>query len=103
MIKVVYNKSYGGFGLSEKADAWLQARGFFYKKINGHFEEVDEIPRHHPLLVECVETLGKEANGQYANLQITEVSGKYFIDEYDGKEKVITPEVVEKWWINPTK
>jgi len=45
--------------------------------------------RHEPLLVECVETLKEQANGQYSDLAIVEVEGfKYRIDEYDGMEMV---------------
>ena len=100
MTKVVYNKSYGGFSLSEKAEKWLEDRGIFLRIKDGYFEEMNHIDRHNPILVECVETLGDEANGKFASLAITEVKDKYYIEEYDGKETVVTPDVVEKWWIN---
>ena len=33
-------------------------------------------------------------------MNLFEVDDKYYIEEYDGKETVVTPDVVEKWWIN---
>ena len=41
-----------------------------------------------------MKTLGEKANGKYAELEVEEVSGNYFrIDEYDGVESVITPDL----------
>ncbi len=47
-------------------------------------------------LVYIVETLGKKANGNCANLKIIEIEGKWRIDEYDGYESVETPNTY-KW------
>ena len=48
--------------------------------------------RHDPDLVAVVEALGKEANGTFSKLAIAEIDeDKYFIDEYDGRETVVTP------------
>ena len=45
------------------------------------------IPRHHSLLVQCVEKLGKKASGPCANLVIDTVyENNYYITEYDGLE-----------------
>ena len=84
--KVVYNSCYGGFGLSEKAQKLLN-------ELKG--EEVDyyDLPRHDNDLVAVVEELGSEANGDYGSLKIATInSDRYRISEYDGWEKVITPE-----------
>ena len=36
----------------------------------------------------------RKANGKYSELEVEEVSGNYFrIDEYDGVESVITPDL----------
>ena len=53
-----------------------------------------DIPRHHPLLVQCVEELGSEVvSGPCAKLAITEIGGKiYRIDDYCGRETVIEPD-----------
>jgi hypothetical protein len=46
--------------------------------------------RHDPLLVECVETMKKKANGSCASLEVVEIPDgvEYVIDEYDGMERV---------------
>lgn len=51
-----------------------------------------DIERADPVLVQVVEELGQEASGQFAELRITEIptGTKYRIDEYDGKECVMT-------------
>lgn len=94
MFKVVYNECYGGFGLSERAKSWLAEQGL-------QFEYDDEIPRHHPLLIKCVETLKSEADGDFADLKIKEVEGLYIIREYDGHESVVCPDAIK--WIDPSK
>lgn len=54
----------------------------------GHMEE----DRSDPILIRVVEELGKEANGECADLRIEEIPNGtlYRIDEYDGFEKVMT-------------
>jgi len=56
--------------------------------------EEEDIPRHHPLLVEVVETMGTErASDRYARLAVAEIPGtSYWIQEYDGAEALRTPE-----------
>lgn len=58
-----------------------------------------KVSRHDPVLVQVVEEMGDEANGDYAKLRIDEVSGPYHIDEYDGFESVETSEGYQ--WIIP--
>lgn len=84
--KVVYNNYYGGFGLSDKAQKLLDEL---------KDEEVDyyDLPRHDKDLVAVVEELGSEASGRFNSVVIAEIdSDRYRISEYDGWEKVITPE-----------
>lgn len=51
------------------------------------------LKRHDPDLVAVVESLGKEVNGTFSDLAIEEIDGDaYIIEEYDGKETIITPE-----------
>lgn len=47
-----------------------------------------EQDRSNPLLVQVVEELGKEANGEYAKLKIVEIPDDtdFIIQEYDGNE-----------------
>lgn len=97
--KVVYNDEFCPFVLSREAIEWIRAKGY-----KGKFNDKDGvcvIPRHHPLLVECVETLGEKAGGCYVNkyypamdtpadLMVAEVPGdRYYVIDYDGKETVI--------------
>lgn len=85
-MKVVINRCYGGFGLSEKAMKFLRVDS-----------EWPDIARNDPKLVECVEKLGEEANGAYAELKVIEIPDdvNWEIGEYDGLEWV--EEVHRRW------
>lgn len=89
MTKIVYNNCYGGFSLSEAAMARLKELGA------GLTERT--LDRTNPLLVRVVEELGEAANGRAAELQIAKLppGTKYFIDEYDGAETVVTAEDIQ--------
>lgn len=85
MRKIVINKCYGGFGLSEKAYEYLglewDGYGYAYS---------DEEKRDDPKLIECIEALGDKANGRWARLGIVEIPDdvEWQIDDYDGVEWV---------------
>lgn len=85
-MKVVINRCYGGFGLSKKAMKFL-----------GVDSDWPDIARDDPKLVECVEKLGEEANGMYAELKVVEIPDdvNWEIGEYDGLEWV--EEVHRRW------
>ena len=119
--KIIYNDCYGGYTLSYKAIDWLSEHGsertkhFIAKKrieakerddfSSASQERIDYskkfyvmdavrsfLKRHDPDLVAVVEALGKEASGAFSELAIAEIDeDKYFIDEYDGRETVVTP------------
>lgn len=119
--KIVYNDCYGGYTLSYNAIDWLSEHGsestknfIAQKRIEAkeiedfssasqeriyevtNFYVMDAVrsflKRHDPDLVAVVEALGKEANGTFSKLAIAEIDeDKYFIDEYDGREAVVTP------------
>lgn len=76
-MKIAINTSHGGFSLSEKACKELGLK-------SGH----DSIERNNPKLIEVIEKLGKDANGECADLSIVEVpdGADWTIEEYDGKE-----------------
>lgn len=78
MTKIVINRCYGGFSLSEKAAA------------NIGCDTYPDIERDDPKLVECVEKMGQEASGELAELQIVEIPDdvQWCIEEYDGIEWV---------------
>lgn len=108
MTKVVINNTYDGFSLSKQAIRWLEKHKAFktpeleqeLKRIKNksktrlylnHDSDDDmKLGRDNPLLVQCVETLGKEANGEFANLAIVEVEGElnkdFFIEHNQGLE-----------------
>lgn len=96
VYKVVYNSAVsGGLHLSEKALMWLSERGLV-AEADEYDEDYVVIPRHNRLLVECVETLGEEANGPRngltpeAELKVATITGKhYYIDKHDGAEEEV--------------
>lgn len=112
--KIVYNDCYGGYALSDKAIEWLSEHGSERTKkfiAQKRFEANEKtkndstkifyvmdslryfLRRHDPDLVAVVEALGKEVNGTFSRLAIKEIDGDmYNIEEYDGKETVVTPD-----------
>lgn len=84
-MKIVINKCYGGFGLSE---AGLQE----YKTRKGITEDIysGDVERDDPILVQVVEEMGNESWGDFAKLKIVEIPDDvdWQIDEYDGIESI---------------
>jgi hypothetical protein len=111
MTKIVYNSCYGGFSLSKKAIqrySDLAGLGLVFKEdgmwpywadSNGDHWSCREISRSDPFLVQVVEELGEEADGDCARLVIGKLPAGtlYRIDEYDGSESVITQD--DNQWI----
>jgi hypothetical protein len=108
--KVVINKCFGGFHLSDAACARLIELGARYvraarpdettESIFGHKFMVEDhsIPRHDPLLIQVVEELGEAASGDFSELIVFEIEGnRYRIGEHDGAESVYTPR--DSYWI----
>lgn len=89
-FKIVINTCFGGFGLSDEAEAMWRAvkqvadpDGVYYY----------DIMRDDPDLVHIVETLGEKANSTYAQLKVVEVptwlkEKGWDIHEYDGVEHI---------------
>jgi len=91
MAKIVYNGCYGGFGLSDKAVArYWELKGLPVHDAFTRFDIEDD--RADPILVQVVEELGEDAGDVFSYLQIREIpeGTLYRIDEYDGKETVMT-------------
>jgi hypothetical protein len=84
MIKIVINTCFGGFGLSEEAEAEYKKR----KGITDPDWYYWDIDRTCPVLVSMVEA-GK-VDGTYAELKVVEIPDdvNWFIHEYDGIEHV---------------
>jgi len=114
-VKVVINRDFGGFGLSdeairlyaEKKGLKLNSRksdslgGFtnYFFEENGEFFDDRDLSRDDPILVEIVETLKpKKASGQYASLKVVEIPNDvvWEIKEYDGMEHIA--EVHRTWY-----
>jgi hypothetical protein len=104
-MKIVINKCYGGFGLSEEAVLlYAKKKGlnlivernksfklnYYYlnEKKDGNYFCERNIQRNDPILVEVVNELGEKADGYCAELKIVEIPDdvKWTIEEYDGKE-----------------
>lgn len=102
MKKVVINRKYGGFGLSDKAINELKALNspilscFLPEKIL-YVDPSNDSFRSHPDLVSVVGKLGKEANGCSANLKVVEIPDdiNYEIEDYDGMEHI--SEIHREW------
>ena len=107
-MKIVINKCYGGFGLSEEAIfLYGKKKGINIikdkKKSNklvshyyiddikdGNYFSDSNIKRNDPILVEVVNELGEKADGTYSELKIVEIPDdvEWIIEEYDGNEWV---------------
>lgn len=85
-FKIVYNKGYGGFGMSQSGLEEYNRRTL----LNVLYSDI--IDRSDPILIEVVETMGKDINDENSSLAIKEFPIKYksFLKwyEYDGKETV---------------
>ena len=107
-FKIVVNKCFGGFGVSQQAVEWLLAHGANPKDVRMQDSGLTDskwvytvctMSRHHPLLVQMVETLGESADGGSASLMVLEIDQPmYRIDEYDGRESIEEPSHVQ--WDN---
>lgn len=84
-MKIVINDEHGGFGLSKKAYEFLGMQWDGY----GHGDKYDD-DRSNPKLVNCIEALGRKANGYCSHLKVVEIPDdvKWQIEEYDGLEWV---------------
>lgn len=86
-MKLVLNKRFGGFSLSEEACKKLFALGV--KEFEDDYWE--EIDRNNEHLIAIVEHDAESANGGCAELEIVEIPDSatdWRIDEYDGWETV---------------
>lgn len=80
-MKIVLNRCFGGFGLSEFAVETL-----------GLSSSSENIPRTDPRLIELVEKDSKKASGPFARLRVIEIPENctdWEINDYDGSESLI--------------
>ena len=104
-MKVVVNRCFGGFGLSDDAillygelsgrkllrvsNERFPTFSYFVDPNDDDFYARD-ILRDDPILVSVVETLGRKANGSFAELAIVDIpdDADWYIEEYDGSEHI---------------
>lgn len=118
-VKVAYNACFGGFSLSHDAHLrYAELAGltlypepcmpgsdlmvYWTEPPNPDDPSDDdrndlcgrELSRTDPLLIQVIEEMGSNANGEFAKIEIEEVAkgDRYRIDEYDGRERVMTPD-----------
>lgn len=103
-MKVVINRCWGGFRLSNEAMArYIEEKGLPYKlekneKYNydyfvneeGDYFHCNDIERNDPILIQIVEEMGEKSWDRHAELKVVEVPDdvKWYIHEYDGMEHV---------------
>lgn len=100
-MKVVINRCYGGFGLSEEAlRALCERKGLEYSENCWYDEEkLYDTNRDDADLVAVVEQLGDDANGPCAKLVIVEIPDdvvQWDICEHDGNEWIA--EAHRRWF-----
>jgi hypothetical protein len=106
MVRIVYNACYGGFSLSVKAKERYRALKGESQPANGesqpaNWHHYEGLQRHDPILLQVIDEIGLDAaSGNWAELAIRELprGTKYYINEYDGLESVMTPKDI-KWSI----
>lgn len=104
MTRCVINRCYGGFGLSHEAIMrYAELKGIenFRFEEGGLFSNyyfigeegfyISDIERTDPILIQVVEELGENANGQCAELKVVKIPDgiSWEISEYDGIERVV--------------
>jgi hypothetical protein len=90
-MKYVRNACYGGFSLSDKAvELYNMYAGTEYEDT---YSLNWSTGRNDPNLVRVVEELGKEANGECAELLVVEIPNDVnpILNEYDGWERFEEP------------
>ena len=91
-MKIAINTCYGGFGLSKEAYEFL---GMTWDRFGYAYNPYEK--RTDLKLIECIETLGKKANGSCASLKVIDIPDdvNWTISEYDGRETI---EEVHRVW-----
>jgi hypothetical protein len=102
-IKVVYNENGYGLFLSDKSINFLMEHGVHVNQF-GDLSSGKKLERHHPALVECVESLGKDAGKFETKFKIASIScdenAKYFVYQMPVPgEKIITPDNLCFDWV----
>ena len=99
VTKIVINRVYGGFDISDEAYSFIAKRKGWQHACNDYdrsyfivgnsdYRYACDLSRDDPDLVQCLETLGYAASGHYSELKIVEVPSdvSWVICEHDGIE-----------------
>lgn len=94
MQRIVINKCFGGFGLSDEALDLYKAKSGIGKNDEVYDRNIE---RDDSTLIEVIEELGPMAYGDCSELKIVEIPDgvEWTIEEYDGKEWI--SEVHRTW------
>jgi hypothetical protein len=106
MKKVVIDAAFNGrFQISKEAERWLFEHGHqnvieYATSVIGTIDEDTVWPdfdREDPLLIECIEALGRCANGDDTSFKIVEIPDdvKYKIERYGGYSDDDHEQIVE--------
>ena len=89
-MKIVLNRCYGGFGLSDKAKELLESLvGSEVSLTDIRYNKECRTSRD---LIKVVETMGSDANSAFSNLKIIRIPNNttdWDIVEYDGLEDIV--------------
>lgn len=86
-MRVVLNRCFGCFQLSDEATQWLGSYLEPYEIINIPYAEE---MRCNPHVINCVESLGAAAESDYSHFEIIEIPDNidWYIEDNDGFEEV---------------
>ena len=96
-MKILINRCYGGYGLSDKFERYLKEIGLLSydaETYSGHYPDRDD----QAMIEEAIKFGLKGASGRHGNLSVEEIpdGALYRIGEYDGQEWI------EQIWIEVT-
>jgi hypothetical protein len=88
-IEILYNSTYGGWGISKKTFELYKLRS---NLTNLSEFEKDFSCRNDPILIQIYKELGDDFDDKFSKSKIKKIPKKYenyyYIEEYDGKEFV---------------
>uniref|UniRef100_A0A6C0IEK8 Uncharacterized protein n=1 Tax=viral metagenome TaxID=1070528 RepID=A0A6C0IEK8_9ZZZZ len=91
-IEILYNTSYGGWGISDKAIELYKLRNVNDNSMALEYECHELLSRTDPILIQIYNELGDEMNTKCCKIRIKKIPKKYenyyYISEYDGKESI---------------
>lgn len=88
-MKIAYNKNLGGFALSYEVIKYLKEKGMNIDEDDFTLDGENlyyALERHNPLLIEALEKYPDDDIGIFET-----DSDRYYIEDYDGAEIVLTP------------